>query len=155
MDVWGAYSSPTYDGCRYFLTIVDDYTRCTWVFLMRHKNQSISFLQQLHNYIENHFHISIKFLRTDNAKELCDGEALNWYHTKCIKHQTNYVQTPQKNGVVERKHRHLLETARALPFQANLPSKFWGDCILCYPSPAYIISPLMKNFSISNQIIII
>lgn len=32
VDVWGPYSSPTYDGCNYFLTIVDDYTWCTWVF---------------------------------------------------------------------------------------------------------------------------
>lgn len=55
----------------------------------------------------------------------------SYYHTKGILHQRSCVDTPQQNGVVERKHRHLLETARALSFQANLPSKFWGDCVQC------------------------
>lgn len=37
---------------------------------------------------------------------------------------------PQQNGVVERKHRHLLEISRALLFIAQLPKVFWGDSIL-------------------------
>ena len=68
VDLWGAYSFPTHYGCTYFLTIGYDYTRCTWVYLMRYKSQSLFFLQHLNNYIENHFHTHIKFIRTNNAK---------------------------------------------------------------------------------------
>lgn len=52
-----------------------------------------------------------------------------FYKSKGIKLQTTCVDTPQQNGVVERKHRHLLEVTRALQFQSKLPTHFWTDSI--------------------------
>ncbi|CAH9105995.1 unnamed protein product [Cuscuta europaea] len=39
MDVWGPYKVTSYTGFKYFLTVVDDYNRCTWVFLLKTKSE--------------------------------------------------------------------------------------------------------------------
>lgn len=46
-----------------------------------------------------------------------------------IIHQRSCPHTSQLNGVLERKHRHLLEITRAIKYQDCLPNRFWGDCV--------------------------
>ncbi|BBG99472.1 Protein kinase superfamily protein with octicosapeptide/Phox/Bem1p domain [Prunus dulcis] len=55
---------------------------------------------------------------------------LIFFQTTGIEYQHTCVYTPQQNGFVERKHRHILTVARALLFQSQLPLPFWGECVL-------------------------
>ncbi|KAI3785071.1 hypothetical protein L1987_44183 [Smallanthus sonchifolius] len=64
---------------------------------------------------------------------------LDFYAQEGILLETSCPHTLQQNGVVEHKHRHLLETARALQFEANLPKRFWGECIL---TTTYVVNRL-------------
>ena len=39
-DIWGPFKVPPLSGAKYFLTIMDDFSRFTWVFLMHHKSET-------------------------------------------------------------------------------------------------------------------
>ncbi|XP_056685439.1 uncharacterized protein [Spinacia oleracea] len=97
-----------------FLTVVDDYTRMTWTHLMKSKTDSVQIMTQFLSYVENQFGTSIKTIRSNNAPDLTEGEMKQLLLRKCVLHQKSCSHTPQQNDVVERKHKHLLETARAL-----------------------------------------
>ncbi|XP_074293705.1 uncharacterized protein LOC141620839 [Silene latifolia] len=139
IDVWGPYRKETRTKHKYFLTLVDDHSRTTWVYLMRHKSEVPQLLIQFYAFVKNQFGKRIKCLRSDNALEITEGESKNFLLLKGIWQQTSCVDRPQQNGVVERKHRHLLEISRAIRFNSGLPLSFWGDCVL---TAAYIINRL-------------
>lgn len=40
-DIWGLDPTPSLNNSQFFLTIVSDFTICTWVFLMKHKSETI------------------------------------------------------------------------------------------------------------------
>ena len=148
LDTWGPYKSATHSTCHLFLTIVDDFTRCTWIYLMKYKSDASSVFQSFYSYVFNQFNALIKTIRSDNAPDLCEGPMKIFLTSKGISHYKTCRDTPQQNGVVERKHKHLLETARALYFQSNLPIHFWEDCVL---TAAYLINrmPLQTLNNIS------
>ncbi|RVW99246.1 Retrovirus-related Pol polyprotein from transposon TNT 1-94 [Vitis vinifera] len=54
-----------------------------------------------------------------------------------IVHLSSCVDTPQQNGIAERKNRHLLEVARSLMFSMNVPKLLWGQAVL---TAAYLIN---------------
>ncbi|KAL2920586.1 Retrovirus-related Pol polyprotein from transposon RE1 [Bienertia sinuspersici] len=119
VDVWGPYKVVTHDKCNMFFTIVDDWSRQTWVFMLRNKSEVVSVMEHFLFLIENQFGKTIKCIRSDNARELTEGRMKEIYQKKGIIHQRSCVETPEQNSKVERKHRHLLETARALYFQSK------------------------------------
>ncbi|XP_049350431.1 uncharacterized protein LOC125815076 [Solanum verrucosum] len=85
------------------------------------------------------FGVSVKSIRTDNDTKNFNTEC----HRLCISlgivHQRTCIHTPQQNGIAKRKHKHILEVARAIKFQRHIPLRFWGHCILTAP---YIINRL-------------
>jgi len=106
---------------------------------LKFKSHAFATLEMFCNYTQNQFGSAVKIVRSDNALEFDTSNCQHYFAKHGIVHQTSCVDKPQNNGRVERKHRHLLEISRALRFQAHLPLKFWGDCVL---TATYIINRL-------------
>ena len=77
--------------------------------------------------IQTQFEISIKVIKSDNWTEFF---ITNFFINKGIIHQTSCVNTPQQNSIVERKHGHLLNVARALMMQFHLLKIYWSYFVI-------------------------
>ena len=121
VDIWGPYPHRTYNGSRFFLTIVDDHSRATWVHLLAYKSNAFSLLKAFVSFVKAQFGGTVQVIRSENGMEFQDDSALAFYGDKGILYQTTCVDTPQQNGIIERKHQNLLQVTRALMFQSNVP----------------------------------
>ena len=98
----------------------------TWIYLLKNKTKVRPLIQAFCGLVKNQCQTTVKNIRTNNGKEFKFDQ---FYATRGIVHQTSRVETPQQNSIVERKHQHILNVARALLFQANLPKIFWSYAV--------------------------
>lgn len=130
LDIWGPFHTSTHNGEKYFLTVADDFSKATWVYLMHFKIDVLQILKTFLRLVHTQFSATVTVVRSDNACDFFKSECTMLFNSLGIVHQSSCPYTPQQNGVVKRKHRHILDVARALRFQSSLPLKFWGDCVL-------------------------
>ena len=97
---------------------------------MKVKGEASNLLQDFVVMVKTQFGKDVRIIRSDNGLEFLSGPMQQFYRQRGILHQTSCVETPQQNGRVEGKHRHILDVARALCFHAHLPLDFWGACVL-------------------------
>jgi IS30 family transposase len=68
-DIWGPFSTKSLTGSSYFLTIVDDHTRFTWIHLLENKSQTRTHIQAFFNLVETQVNAKIKCSQSDNGVE--------------------------------------------------------------------------------------
>jgi hypothetical protein len=124
-DVWGPTPITSINGTRYYVSFVDDFSKFTWFFPLKHKSQVLSTFIHFKSTIENLLNHKLKVLRTDCGGEYTDSAFQDYCSTHGIFHQFSYPHTPQQNGVAERKHRHIVETSLSLISQSSFPLSYW------------------------------
>ena len=123
--VWEPSPIITSFGIRWFVTFIND---CT-LYMLKQKDDVFSVFQSFHTMIQTQFSANIQILRFNNSGEYVNKKFQDYFATHGLLHKNSCAQTPQKNGVAERKNQLILETARALLLGAHVPSRYWDDAI--------------------------
>lgn len=124
IDVWGPYNVQTFDDNKLYLTIVDDHSRMTWLYLLKLKSDVVVMPRNFIKLIQNQFNRTIKAIRSDNRGGFLNNKCSDLLQYHEIVYQKTYVYTAQQNGIVERKYRHILKVARALRLQRGIPLRY-------------------------------
>lgn len=83
---------------------------------MKDKGEASHLPKQFIIMVKNQFGKGVNVVRTDNGADFKSGPMLKFYSERGIIHQTSCMDAPQQNGRVKRKHRHILNVARAFRF---------------------------------------
>ncbi|GKC02130.1 retrovirus-related pol polyprotein from transposon TNT 1-94 [Tanacetum coccineum] len=130
MDLFGPSTVQSYEGNRYTLVIVDDYSRYTWTRFLKDKTKAFDQFEIFSKKTQNQLGCTIVSIRTDHGMEFNNevqfGEFCN---ANGITHNFSAPCTPQSNGVVERKNRTLQEISRTMLNEQSLPQKFWCNTV--------------------------
>lgn len=130
-DICGPMETVSNGGNRYFITFIDDYSRKIWVFFLKHKSEAFDVFKEFKTFVENQSGCSIKVLRTDRGEEYTSNSFLDYCKRNGIKHQLTASYTPQQNGISERKNRTIVEMARSMLTEKNVPKVFWAEAVAC------------------------
>ncbi|GJX86804.1 putative ribonuclease H-like domain-containing protein [Tanacetum coccineum] len=134
MDLFGPTSVRSLNHKTYCLVITDDFSRFSWVFFLRTKDETSGILKDFIRQIENQLNQKVKTIRCDNGTEFKNRDFIELCGSKGIKREYSNARTPQQNGVAERKNRTLIEAARTMLADSFLPNTFWAEAVstACY-----------------------
>lgn len=130
-DVWGPAVKSS-GGFRYYVSFLDDFSKFSWVYLLKHKSDVEHVFYQFQKRVERS--LGVKFLSVQSDWGGEHQKLHPYFQDTGITHRLSCPHTHQQNGAIERKHRHLVETVLVLLAQACVPLRFWDDAILtaCY-----------------------
>ncbi|KAI3681567.1 hypothetical protein L6452_36367 [Arctium lappa] len=113
----------------HMLVIVDDYSRYTWVKFLRSKDETPEVLITFLKTTQVNMQRQVKFLRTDNDTEFKNKTVEEYLQSVRISHQYSVARTTEQNGVVERRNRTLVESARTMLSQSDIPLFLWAEVV--------------------------
>src|SRR6266498_5572185 len=114
MDLFGPTTYKSIGGNLYYLVIVDDYSRYSWVFFLQEKSETMGIFKKFAKRAQNLFENTIVKIRSDNGSEFKNSHIDDYCDEHGIKHELSSTYTREQNSVVERKNKTLITLARSM-----------------------------------------
>jgi len=106
---------------------------------LKHKSDVFVCFLKFKCLVENLLSRKIKQLQTDGGGEFTSSQFKMFLANNGIIHRISCPYTSEQNGIVERKHRHVVESGLTLLAHSHLPNKYWVDAFL---TAIYLINRL-------------
>nr|ABW74566.1 integrase [Boechera divaricarpa] len=128
-DLCGPMQTASLGGSKYFLMLTDDYSRMSWVYFLKSKGEAFDMFKNFKALVEKQSEQQVKVLRTDRGGEFTSTKFNQFCEKEGIHHELTTAYTPEQNGVAERKNTTVVEMARSMLKERNLPNQFWAESV--------------------------
>jgi len=129
--VCGLMNISSVGGNKYFLTFIDDFSRKTWIFVLKSKDEVFHCFKIFKAFVERQNDRQIKMVRSDGGGEYKSNEFKRHCEELGLQHNIICPYTPQHNGVVERKNKTIMDMARSMLKAKGMPNYFWTEAVTC------------------------
>ena len=136
-DVCRPMQTEMYHGFRYYILHLDGNSYYLDLQLMKTKDESFRHARFFIERVEVVTGYWVNLYRSDGGGEYGSHEFRNYLELKGIYHEITNAYTPQENGAAERENRVIMNMARSILSDAQLPNSFWGDAVVY---TAYILN---------------
>ena len=128
-DIMGPMQQESLGGSRYTLVFTYDYSRKSWVYFLKHKSETMSKFREFKKRLELETGQQLRFLCSNRGGEYTSNEFKTFCSENGIHQELTQAGTPQQNGVLERRNRTIMEKARSMAADCNLPKNLWTEVV--------------------------
>jgi transposase InsO family protein len=136
-DLCGPITPATPSGNRYFLLLVDDYSRFMWVMLLPTKDGAPAAIKNVQAAAERKSGKKLRILRTDRGGEFTANHFKKYFEELGMQRQLTAPYSPPQNGVIEQRNQTVVGAARNMLKAKDLPGTFWGEAVM---SVVYVLN---------------
>ncbi|KAK9047921.1 hypothetical protein SSX86_033117 [Deinandra increscens subsp. villosa] len=138
-DLWGPSPVTSRNNYRYYAAFIDDSSRFCWIYPLRLKSEFFEALNIFLKFVQTQFERKVKVFQSDGGTEFTNQKVQKLFENNGTFHRFSCPYTPQQNGRVERKHRHIVETGLAMLFHSKLNPNLWVEA---FSTAVFIINRL-------------
>lgn len=101
-DVCGPISPTSYNGEKYSVTFIDDYSNFTVIYPMKGRNEVYERLKQFVKFAQNRFNTKVMKFRSDNGREYISNDLMKFFQENGTVIEYTVPYTPQQNGKISK-----------------------------------------------------
>lgn len=127
-DLSGKFSQQSIGQSWYFMTFVDDYTRYTWIYFLKTKDEAYNTIENFFAMVNTQHNATPIAIRTDGGGEYANQKVSNFLRKKGTQHQITPAYSHESNGLAERVNRTVVTDARTMIANDN-DTKLWAEAV--------------------------